>query len=93
MKAKMARILRKWADVLVPPVKATPQAISFRIEVDSRDAIKEIERVRQAMMQVYLENIVEERNGNRRLRQPVDTTALPTPSPEKNKPTRKPKAK
>lgn len=44
MKSKLALILRKWADLVDPNVKPS-QGITFHINIDARDAIKEIEHV------------------------------------------------
>jgi hypothetical protein len=51
MKSKLARALRKWADLIDPRVKPT-DGISIRIDVDAQDAIKEVERVEQVVKRV-----------------------------------------
>lgn len=52
MKSKLAKILRKWADLIDPRVKPS-DAISIRINVDAEDAIKEIERVGEIAKQIF----------------------------------------
>jgi hypothetical protein len=48
MKSKLARALRKWADLIDPRVNPT-DATTIHINIDARDAIKEVELVEQAV--------------------------------------------
>jgi hypothetical protein len=69
MKSKLARVLRKWADLIDPRVKPT-NAITLRIDVDARDAVKAVGLVEQAAKRVLADSIIEDWLGNRRLRRP-----------------------
>lgn len=53
MKSKLARILRKWADLIDPKVKPyDAKVVTIRIEADTEDAMKELERVEQIVKRV-----------------------------------------
>jgi hypothetical protein len=52
MKAKLAQILRKWADLIDPSVKPTTTnvgTLTVRVEADTQDFMKEMERVEQVV--------------------------------------------